>query len=925
MLQKYRKSDLMDVRAFDQTMSELVRSHKEDILTGPGRPALLALFQKALQEGGEILRERHLAGGSGRYVVRGRAYLIDLLLRRLYRLARISVTRGEHARKTTRKFSLVAIGGYGRGELSPYSDVDLLFLLPDGVHPEFGLQVERMLYFLWDLGLDVGHSVRTVDECVQEARRELQVGTSLLESRFLSGSRRFFNEYHAILFDRILHRDPVDFLRAKLEEQRQRHERFGNSIFYLEPNIKENPGGQRDIHTFFWIAKYRYRVRRVRELVEQGLITPEEYRTFTRCREFFWRVRNALHYRARRREDRLTFQHQLEIAAEFGYRDRPGMRGVEQFMRRYYQVATQVSHLSQIFLMKYQSELGQCTTSPRECTLLEDVYYLCGDKIVVLDREAFLQRPSRLMKLFEVAQRRGLEIHPESMRLVAQNLNLMGRELRRDPEVTAIFRSMLASDHAAAWVLRKMNVCGLLGRFLPEFGRIIGQTQHDLFHVFTVDEHSILAVEALRQIKNGVFSEELPIATQLMNHVRKPMILYLAVLFHDIAKGRGGVHEVKGAELARTICARIGMNEEETETICWLVRNHLIFSRTAFRRDINDPETVAHFARQVEERSRLDYLVLLTVADIRAVGPGVWNHWKANLLRRLYQNALEVLDRGEVFRPEELARMADTRRANVRELLVGKFDPREVDDFLTRFYPDFFMGEEEDVLAEYFQLLHGRLHSPLAIAYQLDTASGTTRLLLYTQDHPGLIAKSSGALAASGANILSANINTTKDGMALDIYVIQDGQGRAITAIERLERIEQNLTAVMQGKTRPEILLAQGPTMPRKQDSFQVPTSVEVDNESSALYTILEVTAMDQPGLLFTITRELGRHGVRIITAKIATYGERAVDVFNLKDVFGLKLNERKIRQISRGLQESIQRLSHKGADAQSSVTPRGS
>ncbi|MBF0286087.1 MAG: [protein-PII] uridylyltransferase, partial [Magnetococcales bacterium] len=726
------------------------------------------------------------------------------------------------------------------------------------------------------------------------------------ESRFLAGDRRLFFTYRTTLFEEVLLQDTAGFQRAKLLEQRKRHERFGNSLFYLEPNLKENPGGLRDIHNFMWIAKYRYGVLRMRELIPLGLLTPEEYRSFSRCREYLWRVRNALHFRAGRREDRLTFQYQMEIAAEFGYKDRPGMRGVEQFMRRYYQVAAQVGNLSNIFLRLYEEEFRKKPKKrPRE---LADAFVLLDDKVAVASPEAFVQNPLRLIRLFELSHRLDTQIHPETTRQVCRHLNLVNRELRTNPEACRLFLKIMDGREATVWTLRRMNDTGVLGRFIPEFGRIQGQSQHDLFHVYTVDEHTLLAVESLHKIQAGALSEELPLSTMIVQRVRKLTVLYLAVLFHDIAKGRGDDHSVKGAVITRQIGRRLGLSEGDAELAAWLVENHLVMSRVAFRLDINDPQTVSQFARRVGDQQRLDMLLLLTVADIRAVGPGVWNQWKASLLRRLHQSATEALNRG-LFQPLEADRLARGKREAAAKLLAGEAPAAEIHRYLERFSSDYFLSLDPEIIVDHYRALRHELDEPLATAFFTSPVSDTTDLLVYTQDHPGLIARISGALAGDNVNILSANVNTTKDGMALDIFTIQDARGGPIDGEARKERLRTALMKVLLGQVRAADVLAKLDPRQRKRETFHVPPSVLVDNDFSDAHTVLEVSAMDRVGLLYTITRELKRQGIQIRSAKISTYGERAVDVFYVKDLFGLKLDQRKVERMVEGLKRSLDLL----------------
>ena len=961
----FQKTDIIDPALLDKALEALPLSILSDppgaMSAAPSDPtkavrqAVLDLFQQALTTGKNQLHQNHLDGASAHTIVHAHSYLMDTLLHRIYRL----VHQGKDDGKKT--FSLVAIGGYGRGELAPFSDIDLLFLLPPEALSAYqgkeegkrlpiftrtpikeearsvvsstvqttnpiARRVEQMLYYLWDLRLDVGHSVRTIDECVQLARQNVEIRTSMLESRFLSGDQTFFKSYHDTLFAQVMERGPEAFMRAKLVEQNKRRERFGNSLFYLEPNVKENPGGLRDLQTFSWISKYRYQVKKVRELIAKDLITQEEYDTFIHCQSFLKRVRNALHYRAGRREDRLTFQHQMDIATEFGYKDRRGLRGVEQFMRRYYQISQQVGNLSWIFLRKYQEEHRRVRWWNRR--KLEGCFELHGDKVTVTNPKAFRENPLNIMRLFEVAQRHLKGIHPDTMLMVNRDLRLVNRDFRNNPEVAALFLKMLDGEKAVAWVLRRMSISGILGRYIPEFGRIIGQSQYDLFHVYTVDEHTILAIEALRHIKSGRFSTELPICTALMKQLqfyeKGSIILYLSVMFHDIAKGSGGDHQLKGALIAHKICLRLGLSESETGMVCWLVGRHLNFSRTAFRRDISDPETIINFARQVGTQKRLEFLLLLTVADIRAVGPGVWNLWKAELLRRLYHLTLGVLQKG-AFQPEELREQAETQKQAVLHILEGKADPSRIRLHLERFESDYFLRHEANTIARHTLAMLAEA-SPLETVEQREKSaslepvscveffffsnpvSDTTELLIHTQDQSGLMARISGGLAMEGVNILSADITTTRDGMALDVFVVQNSVGKAIADPRQFHNLKKTLTEVMTNRALPQPFVAVNTLDIQRRHSFDVPFSIETEDTLDA-FTILEITSLDRVGLLFTITREIEQHDIQIRTAKISTYGERAVDVFYVRDIYGLKLVPQKIAAFSRDLKNALEAM----------------
>ncbi|MBF0155760.1 MAG: [protein-PII] uridylyltransferase [Magnetococcales bacterium] len=908
MSRRFTRKDIIDAKALDAEIAGIDGALGGSFFSGDKRAKLLELFRRSLAEGRNELHRSHLQGAPGRFIVLGHTHLMDTLLQKLHSvvLADQPGVKGKWfwLRRAKREFSLVATGGYGRRELAPYSDIDLLFLMPEGKGAHLAESVEKMLYFLWDLGIDLGHAVRRIPECVEQAKKELEVRTSLLESRFLAGDEALFESYHATLTEKVLDKDPEGFQRGKLVEQSKRHERFGNSLFYLEPNIKENPGGLRDIQTFFWISKYRYRVSRPKELIANGFLSEQEYRVFSRSHAFLLRVRNALHYRAGRRDDRLTFHHQLEIAQEFGYRDRPGFRGVEQFMRRYYQVVRLVGNLSWIFLEKYKEEHRR---SDLGVTPLEGPFILEADKVAVSHSKVFSEDPNNLMRLFEVAQRYVRSIHPETLRLAARDVGLIDRRFRESPETSALFLKMLNGKQAVAWVLRRMNSIGMLGRYLPEFGRVIGQTQHDLFHVYTVDEHTILAVEALRNLKAGKLQKELPLPTKLMRQVQNPVLLYLGVLCHDIAKGQGGDHQIKGAAQTRTICHRLSLSDQDTDMVTWLVGNHLLFSRTAFHRDINDPGTIVQFARKVGQAQRLDLLLLLTIADIQAVGPGIWTPWKATLLLRLHSLALETLTRG-LFTYRELKQRALGIKRAVLKLLGPEGKTEMAENHLARFPVTYFTSHDPQTLASHYRALAPLMDHPLAVVFQTRPDWETTEMLIHTQDHPGLMAKISGALAVENVNILNASINTAQDGMVLDVFILQEMAGGPIVSTRKLDQIEKTLRRILTGQARPEDLIAHYRPPKVKGNTFQIPTSVVADNSFHA-HTVLEITALDRVGLLFTMTRVLESHGIQISTAKIATYGERAVDVFYVRDLFGLKLEPRRLDPLIQGLRDAVDGL----------------
>lgn len=884
-----RQREIIDRQKLNEELLAAARSTRSPSLD---RAPLVAVLKVALANGRAEIRRRFDEKGDGAAVVREQCFLIDQLIRALFDVVTAELyplanpTSGE-------KLALVAVGGYGRGELAPYSDIDLLFLLPYKQTPHTEQVVESLLYILWDLGLKIGHATRSIEDCLRHSKSDLTIRTGLLEARYLWGDQPLFAELKKRFDSEIVRGTAAQFIEAKLAERDERHRRTGDSRYMLEPNVKEGKGGLRDLHTLFWLAKYIYRIGDVAKLVDLGVLSAEESHRFARAQNFLWTVRCHLHFIAGRAEERLTFDLQTEIGRRMGYTDHAGSRGVERFMKHYFLIAKDVGDLTRIFCAILESDQRR----KRRLSWVRwgigrrglDGFVLDGERLTIPSEDFFGKDPVALIRLFHVAQRTELDIHPRALRRASQSLRLIDAKLRQNPEANRLFLEILTSHKDPEGSLRRMNEAGVFGRFIPDFGRVVAQMQYDMYHHYTVDEHTLFAIGILHKIENGELKDEAPLATKLFGKIVSRRALYLAVLLHDIAKGRGGDHSVLGEGIALKLGPRLGLTAEETETVAWLVRWHLLMSGTAFKRDIGDPRTIADLVDIVQSPERLKLLLILTNADIRAVGPQVWNAWKAALLRDLYQRAIDMMSGGLTDEPQE-ARIA-VAQAAARERLPD-FGEAEFAAFAKAGYPFYWLSFPADVHARHARLMREAAASgaPLVVEKRVDADRGVTEITLYTADHPGLFSRIAGALAVSGANIVDARIMTMSTGMALDTFWVQDLAGHAFDRPDKLAQLAVVFENVLTGDLKPHRELARPPAFPSRMHAFTVTPRVLVDNQASALHTVIEVNGRDRPGLLFELTRELTRLNLQVSSAKISTYGEKVVDVFYVKNLFGHKV-----------------------------------
>lgn len=841
---------------------------------------------------------------AARALIRAQAYLTDGLVTAALHVAMDHLhplpnpTEGE-------RIAVLAVGGFGRAEMAPHSDVDLLFLTPYKITPWAESVIESMLYILWDLKLKVGHASRTVRDCLRLARTDFTIRTALLELRLLAGHAPLCSELKDKLWTEVFRSTATEFIEAKLAERAERHKRQGGQRYVLEPNVKEAKGGLRDLQTLYWIAKYLHRVDDVAGLVKLGVFSPEENATFDSAEEFLWAVRCHLHYITGRPMDQLAFDLQVEVAERMGYLDQGGRPAVEIFMQDYFRHATRVGELTRIFLTALEEQ--HVKTEPilvglfRRRKKTKEGFVVRQNRLSIADADLFLSDKVNLIRIFEEALRTGLLLHPIAMRLLAANLHQIDETLQQDQEANRIFLHMLLNHGNPERALRRMNELGVLGAFIPEFERIVAMMQFNVYHHYTVDEHTIQCLSTLAQIERGELVEELPIASKILAEGVNRKVIYLALLLHDIGKGRPEDHSVIGAQVARKLLPRFALSEEEAETVEWLVRYHLLMSDTAQKRDISEPRTVRDFARAMKSRKRLDLMTVLTVCDIRGVGPGTWNNWKAMLLRQLYRDTVTALETG--LEDQNRSRRADEARAALRHALPD-WPAAELKAETDRHYGPYWQGLSLETQVVFASQLRTIRDDEISIDLKPDPDRDATRACFALADHPGIFSRLSGALALVGANVVDARTYTSKDGYATAVFWIQDVEGAPYEA-SRLPRLRTMIEKTFKGEVVARDALISRDKIKKRERQFRFPTTISFDNDGSEIYTIIEVDTRDRPGLLYDLTRTLAGNNIYIASAVIATYGAQVVDTFYVKDMFGLKLwapyrqesLERKLRQ----------------------------
>ena len=852
---------------------------------------------------------------TGLQAARRLGLLVDGLVAALHRMTIEDILPGLRD-----PFAMVATGGYGRGVLAPFSDIDLLFLTAAEPSPRVLQAVEFMLYFLWDLGLKVGHATRSIPECIAEAARDQTVRTALIDARQLAGDTALYGEFRTRYGAACREAGFGEFIGAKQAEREMRHRRFGESAFLVEPNVKEGRGGLRDLQTLYWLSRYVFGTNVMGDLAGPhapggGLLTETEARLGKRCWSFLWTVRFHLHYVAGRAEERLTFDLQPIVGARMGY-TRHGMQdGVERFMRHYFLTVREVTRLTRVLEPAItRAALGPpAIAKETDAALLRAGFLLADGELVSAPGREFDREPVQMLRILQVARDRDLKLHPLAIRALIRNVRRV-TGLRGNQDAAAIFMDLLCGrdiEHVRSdgwsW-MAILNETGFLGRFLPDWARIVGQMQFDTYHVFTVDEHTIEAVRVLNALERGELAEEAPVSSGLVEDLQSRRALFVAMLLHDIAKGRGGDHSEIGAEIAQEVGPLLGLSAEETETVSWLVLHHLLLSQTAFKRDIDDPKTVLDLADTIQSPERLKLLLILTVADMRAVSPKVWNNWKATLLREIYARVAEVLA-GGLSTTERDVRVARAKEA-AAELLADWSDADRA-MFLGLGFPGYWLSFDPESHARQARLIRDAeaRRAPLTVDTQPLPSRAVTEVTVYTADHAGLFSRIAGALAVAGASIVDARIHTLTNSMALDTFWIQDAGGGIFDAPHRLARLYVMIEQALTGRLRlaAEIRKASKPLLGSRMRAIHVPPRVVIDNRASNTHTVVEVNGRDRPGLLHDVTAAISEQGAQIASAHVTTYGVRAVDVFYVKDVFGLKIdNERRLAQLREALLEAL-------------------
>ena len=899
-------SQIFDAAAVARALDDVGRSVPDDRAM---RAATVGILKVAQAQGRDAIRDAFLAQPfRANPTTRAYSWLTDQIITTVLDVARNRLHRLPNPTDGER-LSVIAVGGYGRGEMAPFSDVDLLFLTPYKITPWAESVIESTLYMLWDLKMKVGHASRTIKDCLRLAGEDFTIRTSLVEYRYLTGDAGLAEELGKRLWTELFKSSAPDFIEAKLEERAQRHARQGGQRYMVEPNVKEGKGGLRDLQSLYWIGKYIHGVRDASELVRHKVFTQEEYETFRVAHEFLWAVRCHLHLIAGRAQDQLTFDMQVAVSEAMGYADGGGRRGVEHFMQAYFRQATMVGDLTRIFLVA--QEKSHAKAAPMLERLLkrkpktQPPYAIKQNRLTVSGPKTFLADPMNMLRIFDESMRTGTLLHPDAMRLVAANLNLIDARLQNDPEANKIFLGMLLKHGNPERALRRMNELGVLGAFIPDFAPIVAMMQFNMYHHYTVDEHIIQCVSHLSQIERGELAGELPLATGIMKDGLNRKVLYVALLLHDIGKGRPEDHSVLGAKIARRVAPRLGLTKKECETVEWLIRYHLLMSDTAQKRDISEPRTIRGFAKAVKSIERLDLLTVLTVCDIRGVGPGTWNNWKAVLLRNLYAATRDALDNGlEDVNRETRENVA---KRHLRDALSG-WDTADIKREMARHYGPYWQGLPPATHVIFANLLRDIPDSEIRIDLMPDPDRDATRACFAMVDHPGLFSRMTGALALVGANIVDARTYTSKDGYATAVFWVQDADGHPFEE-SRLPRLRSMIHKTLMGEVVPRDALADRDKLPKRERAFKVPTTITFDNEGSEIYTIIEVDTRDRAGLLFDLTRTLAGAHVYIASAVIATYGEQAVDTFYVKDMTGLKFHsESKRHTLERRLREAIDR-----------------
>ena len=854
---------------------------------------LFSNLKNQLDEKIDLIKKIFLETSDGSLNVGLNSILIDSLLRVVFKKIYYKIFNN-----TDYIFSIIAVGGYGRGELAPCSDLDLLFLLPNNLKINQSKHAEEViqfiLYILWDLGYTVGHSTRTIDDCIEKSKLDLTISTALLEKRFIVGNEDVFSLLNDKFTFFIKNTKTLKFVEAKLVESKLRHKRFGGSRYVVEPNVKDGKGGLRDLHTLIWISKFAYKVDSVSKLINIGALSKKEAASFAESQRFLLSVRCHLHYRAFREDDRLAMDAQLDLAKTMNFKNTITQKDVERFMKRYFLATKTVGSLTRIFCAAIETEFNK----PLRLSFLsfkkkEDVYPFDIElgRLFVKNKEVLSENPVNIIKLFNISHNKNIDIHPKTLRYLTSLQRLINHEVRHDFDANKMFLDILTSDKDSTRTLRLMNESNILGKFIPEFQKIVGLMQFDMYHSYTVDEHTIFTISNLYSLKNGEFKNFAPLASKIILEISSKKCLFVAMLLHDIAKGRKGDHSENGALIASVVCPRLGLSKEETKTVEWLILYHLLMSKTAFRYELGDARVIKSFVDKVKSVERLKLLLVLTVADIKGVGPEIWNDWKGSLITELYSKSFDMLQKDNV---NELIKTP--KKSFEIFLIENGLANSDAKKYCSYYYNNYWEIFKLSRIINHYEIFRNMYKDSKKFKVHLfdESKLKATELLVIAPDHHGLFSLISGLVSASGYDVVNAKIITRSDGYALDTFFIQNKNRQPITEEHSKKKLLKIISQGLEGNFNVEKALnKRWEEIPARFRAIKAPTRVIIDNNMSDEYSILEIKCKNAPGVLYRITKVITSLGLQINTANVSTYGDRVVDIFYIKDAFGLKIDNK--------------------------------
>ena len=875
---------------------------------------LLTNLKKQLNQFKQKIRQEFLRTSDGSLNVGLNVILIDSMLREI-----LNNTHQHVLGNLDYKLSIIAVGGYGRGELAPHSDLDLLFLIPDDLNKTETKNIEGLvkliLYLLWDLGYTVGHSTRTILDCIKKSKLDLTITTSLLEKRFIAGNEHIFDLLKTKFNSFIANTKTLNFVEAKLKESDLRHKKFGGSRYVVEPNVKDGKGGLRDLHTLIWILKFAYKVDSISKLINMGALSKNEALAFAEAQRFLLSVRCHLHYRAQREDDRLAMDAQLEIAKSMNFKNTITHKDVERFMKRYFLATKTVGNLTRIFCAAIETEFNK----PLRLSFLSfkksenvDPFSIELGRLYVKNKNILTENPVNIIKLFYISHQKNIDLHPSTLRLVTSLTNLINSEVRPDFNANQMFLNILTSHRDSTRTLRLMNESNVLGKFIPEFQKIVCLMQFDMYHSYTVDEHTIFTISNLHSLKNGKFKDFAPLASKVIQEISSYRCLFVAMLLHDIAKGKKGDHSINGSIVASTVCPRLGLSNEETEIVKWLVLHHLLLSKTAFRYELGDPKTIKDFAEKVKTVEKLKLLLVLTVADIKAVGPEIWNDWKGSLISELYIKSLNLLQK-RISNQYVYEYVETTQELFKSNLLKNGIKNEVIERYSKNYYKNYWEIFNLQTLINHFHIFKKMLDNKKKFKIYLSRESElqATELIVIAPDHHGLFSVISGLVAASGYDVVSAKIITRSDGYALDTFFIQNKEKKPISEDYLRNKLIKTISFGLEGNFDIEKALnTKWEEIPARFRAVKAPTRIIVDNQTSENFTILDIKCKNAPGVLYKITKTLTSLGIQINTANVSTYGDRVVDIFYIKNAFGSKVDdERTIEKIKYSILKVLKQI----------------